>query len=350
MLQGCASQQDFKKDIRDKSQARHEQLAAASALEHARRSFAAGNLTNAENQVGNALAADPRMREALLLKVQILLEKSDDEEKVRNAVNAGLEQYPKEARFHYFYGLFLDRHNNRARALDEYRKAAELDPDGVQYKIAAAEMMIENSAYDEAENYLQAARKRHPGTAGIPQTLGHLAKIRKDNASARGYFAEALALAPDSDGIREDLALVCFRLEDYQEALAQLEVLSTKPEYAKRPDILMMLAQCHLAGKRPVEARKILRQILADPANESYELWQKLMEAAVLLSDRATLREAAERMISLDAAKEAGYLALARYWQMSQKPREALEALQRHPGVPSELFRRYQAQLRQEIK
>lgn len=343
---GCAEKGQYAKEIRRKDTERRDRMGAAAAYEQAKQRFLAGDLAEARRQIDLSLESDPESVESLALKTQIVLEASDSEAQMREVTDAGLKVAPNDARFPYYMGLFHERHGAPAAALGDYLRAAGMDDDKVQYKIAAGEMMLETGDNARAEAYLQDARRKHPQTPGIPQTLGHLAQIRHDYPAARKYFSEALVLAPDSAQLQEDLAVAEFRLGDYGSASNALEKLTARKENAARDDLRIMLAQCYLNTNRPVPARAILKKLLANPVNDKYELWSLQMETALLLRDRGSLRDAANRMIAMRPQAEDGYMALARYWDMSGSPREAIAALDRCPArPPSELLRSYRAKL-----
>ena len=345
---GCSERNKGKyaKSIRRADTERRDRMGAAAAFEQAKQRFVAGDLTEAMQQIDFSLQSDPEAVESLVLKAQITLEASDSEEQMRAVTARGLETDPKEARFPYYLGLFYERHNNAPAALREYLRAAELNDDMVQYKIAAGEMMLETGDHARAERYLSDARRKHPQNPGIPQTLGHLAQMRQDYPAARKYFTEALLLSPDSPPLQEDLAVAEFRLGDYANAGNSLEKLLARRENAARDDLRLMLAQCYLNTSRPVPARALLKKLLANPANDKYELWNMQMEAALLLRDRKVLRDAAMKMITMRPQAEDGYIALARYWDMSGSRADAVAALDRCPvKPPSQLLRTYREQL-----
>ena len=343
---GCVEKGQYAKEIRRKDTERRDRMGAAAAYEQAKQRFLAGELAEAQRQIDISLQSDPGAVESLVLKAQITLEASDSEGQMRSVVDAGLQAAPDDARFPYYMGLFLERHGNPSGALSEYLRAAEMDGDKVQYKIAAGEMMLETGDQARAESYLQEARRKHPHTPGIPQTLGHIAQMRHDYAAARKYFTEALMLSPDSAALQEDLAVANFRLGEYAQAGNALEKLTGLKANAARDDLKTMLAECYLNTNRPVPARTLLKKLLANPENDKYELWNLQMEAALLLRDRVSVREAAQKMVSLRPQAEDGYIALARYWDMGGNPREAVAALDRCPArPPSELLRSYRAKL-----
>ncbi|MDR0868623.1 MAG: tetratricopeptide repeat protein [Planctomycetota bacterium] len=348
-LCGCNTEHsDFTQEVITKGNDKHNELKSAAAYDAARQRFGAGDLKAAYQQIETAIALNSREVEALLLRAQILLEMGDDENAMRAAVKAGLKVAPDDARFYYYMGVFYDRNGYGEKAYQCYASAAELDENLVQYKLAAAEMLMEWSKLDEAENYLQTAKKRHPNAAGVRQLLGQLAQLRDDEALATRYFEEAILLAPKEERLRENLALSYYRQKKYDRAVALLEKMELgKNEDAPRRDLQAILAECYLYDNRPVPAKKILRRLLTAPDGEAYDLWVKMAEVSLLLEDLTSLRTAAERLLTLNPQQEDGYLALSRYWDLTGDKEQARATLDRLPAEvpPSPLYRDYRDSL-----
>lgn len=352
LLGGCTGSEHgrFTRDAADKAKQSKNELTAAAAYDTARQRFTVGDLDEAYRQINASLAINGTVPDALLLRVRILVEMGNDQAALERAVAEGLKQAPRDARFNYYLGLFHERQGNTASAQENFLKAVALDGSSVQYKLAAAEMMIEQSALEQADEYLKRAVKEHPNAPGLLQTKGFLARIRGDDRQAAVHFSEALALAPEQTVLRENLAVVSYSLGEYQKALSLLEPLMADKAYAERRDLQAMTAECYLKVRRPVDARRLLQNMLRNEGTDSFELWRLLSDAAVMLDDLNLLHEAARKMTQLMPAQENGHIALAYYHQKRGDRAEAarvLESFRASSGDrTSEIFVDYLTSLR----
>lgn len=351
LLAGCTGSEHgrFTREAAEKAKQGKSEMTAAAAYETARQRFAAGDLEEAYRQINASLAINGTVADTLLLRVRILVEMGNDQPALEAAVAAGLKQVPHDARFNYYLGLFHERQGNTASAQENFLAATRLDGSSVQYKLAAAEMMIEQSAFAQAEEYLKQAVKEHPNSPGLLQTKGFLARINGDDRQAAVHFSEALALAPEQTVLRENLAVVSYSLGEYYKALSLLEPLLADRGYTGRRDLQAMTAECYLKVRRPVDARRLLQNMLRSEGEDSFELWRQLSDAAVMLDDLNLLHEAARKMTQLMPAQENGPLALAYYHQKRGDRAEAarvLEAYCGRSGNASAMLNEYLASLK----
>ena len=96
----------------------------------------------AVNHVNESIAAKDDVADALVLRLQVLTDMNRDAD-VLEAAAAGTKVAPKDPRFPYYTGIFYEQSGRSGEALICFKEAARLDPDSVQYKLATAEMMIE---------------------------------------------------------------------------------------------------------------------------------------------------------------------------------------------------------------
>ena len=114
---------------------------------------------------------------------------------------------------------------------------------------------------DKAETLFRRLRKPNANNAGAWMGLGQVANIRDDTAKAAEYVERAAALAPNSASIQLQLAQLNVRLGRYLPAeKSLLNVLSRLREEAKgdRGLALELLANCYIAGKRPLDAEQTI--------------------------------------------------------------------------------------------
>lgn len=350
-LAGCATGEhgSYTRDAAAKAKTNKDEMSAAAAFDAARQRFLVGELDDALKQVDAALAISPKVAASLLLREQILVEIGTDAGAIEQAARAGVAAAPGDARFDYFLGVFYERQGDTARAEESYLRAAKLDAGSVQYRLAATEMMVEAKKYAQAKEYLQQAITDHPNAPGLLQTMGFLCQIQNEPERAVTYFADALALAPEQQVLRENLAVASYNRQDFARALANLEPLLEKPEFAGRNDLQAMAAKCYIKCARPVEARRILQTMSEGPGKNSYLVWSNIAQVAVLLEDLPLLLDASRHMINLEPQREEGHLALAYYHERNREPQKALEQLRdyarSYPQQKTEVTQQYLAAL-----
>src|SRR5690606_30123468 len=208
----------------------------------------------------------------------------------------------------YFLGVAHERIGDSAEAAQRYARASELDPSRAMYAIAAAEMMIDQDQVDEAESFLVSRKQDFEYSAGVRQTLGHIALLRGDGETAVGLFTEARFMAPEDPSVMEDLARAEVATGRYAEAEYNLSQLLKKEEFASRPDLLHMRARCLVELDRPVEARDVLVKITdSEQGAKDVEAWIQLGHVSYVIKDQARLRSSASRAIALAPNRPEGY-------------------------------------------
>ena len=360
---GCAGQGHgkFTKPAADASNSSYRGMKAVSAYDAAKRRFWSGDLDSAYKEIEISLKANPDVADALLLRMQILMEMGKYDETI-DAAETGAKLASKDARFPYYLGVFYERLGKSELAMKQYQLASALDGGSVQYRLTLVEMMMELKQFDEAEACLQESIEKHPNSPGLLQTYGHLWQIRGKPEKATECFLEALTLAPTEEALKEDLALVYFSQKDYAKSLRYIEPLLKAENYSQRRDFKNMAVQCYIRCDRPVEARTLLRGMTEDAGSSSYMIWRQMSNIAVILNDFPLLHDAAVRMIALDSAAEPGYMALALYEQKAGKSASALKVLDdyhaarkakadndKQPAL-SKLFTEYRESLRVEVQ
>jgi len=333
-LCGCAGRGHgkFTKPALEKSNSNYRGMTAVSAYDSAKQRFLSGDLDSAYEKIETSLAANPNVADALLLRMQILMEMGKYDETI-GAAQKGRRAASKDARFPYYLGVFYERQGKSELAMEQYELASELDEGAVQYKLAVVEMMMELEQLDKAEEFLQQSISKHPNSPGFLQTYGYLWRIRGKPEKAKGCFLEALTLAPTENALKADLALSHFSQKEYTESLRYIEPLLKAEDYGKRRDLKNMAVQCYIRCDRPVEARTLLREMTKTSGASSYVIWRQMSSIAVMLNDLPLLHDSAVRMIALDSTAEPGYMALALYEQKSGNPASALKVLDKYHGI-----------------
>ncbi len=323
---GCDASHDFVDKIKEKSEKSQHAMKSMNLYERAKQSYLSGNLKQAKQLINDSISCKGDVADAMILRLQIAIDMNDNKD-VMNAIEEGEKIAPKDSRFPYYTGIYHERIGQTGEALICYKEAVKRDPSSVQYKLATAEMMIEENKLQEAARYLRRAIKYHPNSPGLLQTLGALMQIEGNDKRAGIYFSEALALAPTAKPIMENMAKSCVATGQYFKALQYLEYLINEPTLQNRRDLQTLAVKCYLKCNRPVEARQLLNKLTATPGFSTYGQLRLMADAAVMLADWGLLNSAASKMIDINENAMPGYVAMAIYFEQIGNKKSALEIL-----------------------
>jgi Flp pilus assembly protein TadD len=305
----------------------HQGIKAGNDYQQAEQAYMAGDLDKAMKMVDKSLMIRPDVVKSHVLKGRILLEKSDLENSVNEFQMAeGLD--PKCVEAHYYQGIVFERFQQQDKALEQYKKAAELEPSNAQHAVAAAEVMVDMGRIDEAEEYLNSRSSVFEHNAGVRQTLGHIAMLKGDPQKAVDLFNQARLLAPDDPIVLEDLVNAQIATNQFAEAEFTLTRLTKDGPNKDRRDLKQLRARCLMRLDRPVEAREILIQLTqGDEGQKDVESWIELGNLSYMLKDQNRLRNAASRVIAMAPDRPEGFTLKAMWQWRGGEAEAALQTL-----------------------
>ncbi|MFF0525219.1 tetratricopeptide repeat protein [Actinomadura nitritigenes] len=144
------------------------------------------------------------------------------------------------------------------RALQEFRKAVELDPVDPYYQVDVGYALLWLNRYREAESFLRDALRKKPGNAQLIQALAAVLTAQDRHDAA---FDELTGAEQGDVGIITDLRISSLRQArrfEEAEALA-LDAVERRPDIVRHH---LELAQVHSDRGRHAEAESVLRDAL----------------------------------------------------------------------------------------
>lgn len=114
----------------------------------------------------------------------------------------------KNAQLHYFKGKRLLEDQRLAEAINEFRRAVELDPDFAEARMELALRLLAGANYDEALKQLQAVEKITPRLVEVQLALGDAYRSTRQWDKAKAAFDKALRMRTDLPQAHYDLALM----------------------------------------------------------------------------------------------------------------------------------------------
>lgn len=114
----------------------------------------------------------------------------------------------KNAELHFFKGKRLAEDQKLAEAINEFRRAVELDPDFAEARMELALRLLAGANYDEALQQLQAVEKLTPRLVEVQVALGDAYRSTRQWEKAKAAFDKALRMRNDLPQVHYDLALM----------------------------------------------------------------------------------------------------------------------------------------------
>lgn len=304
---GCGGQGKFTKEGTSLAKEKMNVIKSATEWEMSRQAFFAGDLDKALRKVDTSISINSGVPKTHVLRGRIMLEKGEIGQAVRSLETA-LAIDPDHVEANYYMGIATERLTRLEEAFEYYDHAARFDEYNDQYTIAAAEMLIDLHRADEAKTYLRASAV-FDHSAGVHQTLGNIARLQNDLPGAITEFRSAQLLAPDDDGILEDLTRAQFDNENYADAAYGFVTLLASADSADRRDLKQMYAETLVKLNRKAEARKIYLELTSDTQGaSSVESWIGLGNISFTVGDFTTVRQAATRIVALAPDRKDAYV------------------------------------------
>jgi len=110
-----------------------------------------------------------------------------------------LDSQPDHARAHLYRGVGLDRLGHKERALEEYRRAAELDPRAAAPRHAALPLLLQKHAWGDAETLVRQLLDITPGDAELTLALAELLVNQDEAEAALAAYSDFLDAHPEGE-------------------------------------------------------------------------------------------------------------------------------------------------------
>ncbi|KAA0216748.1 MAG: tetratricopeptide repeat protein [Leptolyngbya sp. PLA3] len=323
---GCGGQGRYTREGSSLAKEKMNVMKSATEWEMSRQAFLAGDLEKALRKIDTSLEVNPSVAKSHVLKGRILLEMGEIGLAQRSFETAMAIQ-PDNVDAHYYNGLAFERLTKFEEALAQYRAAAALDTYNDQFVIAAAETLIDLERCPEAATELRQS-PAFDHSAGIRQTLGHVAQLQGNIDEAVAHFEAARLLAPDDMDILEDLTRAQYLHGDCPDAAYGLEILLKHVDYAGRRDLLRMQAECMLKLDRTADARQVYLKLTQDAAGAGdADAWIGLGNVSFVVNDMNTLRRSAARVVAIAPDRKEGYVLWTLLHRAGKNPESALRSI-----------------------
>jgi Flp pilus assembly protein TadD len=118
-------------------------------------------------------------------------------------LRAAIAKSPGDSGLHHALGLTLTRLKRPDEALDELRRAAEMEPERARYAYAYAVGLNSTGRREEAIMVLKQSLERHPADRDTLLALVSFSRDGGDLTAALNYAVRLSRVAPDLSGLTE---------------------------------------------------------------------------------------------------------------------------------------------------
>ncbi len=296
-LCGCDSQHQKNKNA---ALARWNQTRVKLAVDLARQQYENGQFQKALLSAQEATGLDKNYGPAWLImaRVQLELGQVDDA-----ASNLSLAQHlnPNDPENYYVRGIFNERSGENDRAIDSYRKAAELEPDYLPYTIALAQTLAAGNRLGEALDILNRPLEQGRQDTRLFYVAAQVLASLEMNERAENMYRKALLLQPDDPELIEACAYISLKNGKPQIALNYFEKLETSDSADTDALIARHLAmgECYLLLERYRLAQRQFERVRDHRPNDA-AIYKRLAQTATGLKDWSRSRIWIERALQLN--------------------------------------------------
>ena len=288
-----------------------QQLAAEQNWNRVRAELKLG-LANEQFEDGRVHEAVATLREAVALDpknptYQRVLAKCYLEQGVLTAASEAVDHAKRlgdtSAELAYTQGMIAERRSRAEDALRHYRKAAGLEPNSVDYLLAAAECLVTVGCAGEAKAFVDEQLRRLQGDGQLLLLRARISVLLGDLMSAAADFEAAGDCLTDAPWAAEEYGLLLARLGRYAEASAVLRPLVELADQTSEASVeavpvsssvLRALAICHARAGTPEQSRKLLEEHLRQSPDDA-RAWWLLAESLMRLGDWDGVQHCVER-------------------------------------------------------
>ena len=238
----------------------------------------------------------------------------------KNAVQGA----PMRADARFKLGNVLLKLGSWQSAKGEFVRAADLQPDNIEYQLTAGQWLLRSHEFQDARTRAQIVLKKSPRNVEGQVLLATAMAGLKDIDGAIAEFEEAVGLDPDRPATYASIGFLQFIRGNRAEAeTAYRNAVALNPA-AVNPR--MALAQFLWVDGRRTEAEALLKEILRDHPVEVRA--NRLLAMWLLTSGRAAEAEAPLKVAASASKSGDATLSLADYYVATGRPDDAMKTLE----------------------
>lgn len=298
LLASCASQRG--KEMREQAYSRMDRVNAGILNEQATTAFETGQLNKAINLANQAVERFPKGSTHHVLRGRILME-LDRLAEAERSLRQAIELNEEEAQAHYFLGIVFERLSRDDLAHEQFITASEMQPEKLQFLMAAVESLMAQDRLDEAETILNDRFNDFEHNAALHHLHAQLMVMQGRGDEASSSYEMASLLAPEDVDLLTEWARLQHRQGDHAGVLACLDELRHLHQVKPPLDLQLVEARSLSTVGRLPEARVIYLN-LVKTYPDRFSIWHEFGLFAWEAEDWRSLDRCARR---LEAAGDA---------------------------------------------
>lgn len=299
-------------EARKEADIRFRRTTSLVSFDQAKQAFESGQLDTARKEIEGAIARSDTEAKYWSLLGRIELESKHLEKSIA-AFEKSIACDPTLGEPYYYRGIVHQRWAQSDKAIADYLKAAELDPERVSYLLAAAELMIAARKLDEAREVLLPKLAYFEHNAAMHELLGDVSALSNDPASAARSYERAMIIDGDAPLVGEKLVAALFSAGEWQKCLDAARrqrsaiVTASNGKHADIPnEVLRNEGRSLSMLGRMAEARAVFAEECRTYP-ECVDAWRDLVRASLETDDLKRAESAADRVIALAKDDADGY-------------------------------------------
>lgn len=165
------------------------------------------------------------------------------------------------ARVHVAYATLFEREGDRTRALEEYRKAIEIEPKDPEPYFGIGILYERDGRIDDAVAMYEKVLSIDPKYVGTYNNLGAIALKRNDRATAREMYEKAVEIDPTFADAHFNIGVIAMDEGNIDEAILEFEKtteLDPKNSLDALENLMDLYARSNDAGRAADAARRIV--------------------------------------------------------------------------------------------
>ena len=311
---GCTGPTKRGKEARDRAKIHFNAVRSRIDYDQAMQSFNRGQMVEAQKHLDIAIKKSPEDASYYVLLGRICLETSQMENAVL-AFEKSTQLDDEIADPHYYLGITAERLENPDEAAMNYLAAFERDGEMAQYLTAAAEVLIAEERFAEAETILSRDASRFRNNAAIHHLRGKVSLMNGHWNRAVDSLRRAVLLDDEDQWMLEDLAraqMAAGHHSDCLQTIEQLEKYVTTEGKSAAYDpreIVRLRARCLVDARRFRDAHQVL-YTFTDTYPEDVDAWIDFGLVCREVGDNRRLRKAGQRVATLERDRFEGYFLL----------------------------------------
>jgi tetratricopeptide (TPR) repeat protein len=200
-----------------------------------------------------------------------------------------------------------ERWSQDEKAIEAYRKAADLDSTKVGYLLAVAELQIAQKKFEEARATLEPKLAHFENSAPMHQLLGQVCMLLDDPKLAAEHYNRAMLIDPKLPLIHENLIRAQFASGEWEDCLETARRAQREGKDGRTIELMRIEGRCLAMLDRPSEARAVFAEITRERPDD-VEAWIDLAAAAWELDELSRVTTAANRLLKIAPNRYEAYV------------------------------------------